>query len=61
MKRPSIGEYIILGVFALIFASVYCIGAVKECEVRTCARCNFILGLLDYTKDRGKQAIDAAD
>jgi hypothetical protein len=63
MVRPAIGEWIVLGVFALIFSSVYCIGAVEECEtnVRTCARCNFVLGLLDYTKQKGTQAIDAVD
>ena len=63
MKRPSIGEWIVLGVFALVFMSVYCVGAVEDCgtNVRTCARCQFILGLLDYSKGIGTQAIDAVD
>jgi len=61
MNRPSVGEWIITGVFALIFMSLWCVGAVKDCEARTCARCEFVLGLLNYTKERGTQAIDAAD
>lgn len=58
MTRPSVGEWVIVGVFMVVFAAVYCEGARVDCEARTCARCKLVLGLLDTVKQFGNKALD---
>ncbi len=61
MGRLSLGKFIMIGIVVLLFMSIYCVGAIEDCgtNVRTCARCTFVLGQLEYIKSLGPKAIDA--
>jgi len=58
MRAPHLGEWTFISLALVVFASVYCVGASLDCQPRVCARCQMIIGLLDYVKDTGQKISD---